>query len=705
MSTSGLIAAKKRIENAVRRYDVPTDTKPNQVDRCENGALLLSLLQSRLNWTNAVFARYKMDPVQQPKRTTSSRKKWPHMRYLGTCDLEIGAHLFEQTIFYEAVRTETWRSIAEKQGLPVPEKKTAQVIPDAELLPVVLESEEQPHHEPKEEDRQMETNQPEEEKLVYLDIVFELREFPNERFVFPKETIVEAIPLSSTEYNMLASFTIPFDSDPAEAFFLPAKEKILKYGQTSQLDCIKQFLQLEPPETREAKARTLKHECYEPVTIQLTNTNQETVQALQGYVDDMEKVRKRMKEKMKLFPQHTYIQFDLPKEDPQSIEMLDLVRKAAFIPDIATGPVQAEKKRNEILNAIKLGKRERDEKFESELPKYKLTNAREDGSHKCAYCSSRTTVMWRIGPDGHGTLCNSCGIQWRRGEILKDAPAISAEEERKLVIERRERERTAETLELEKSEKEVKKYKKIDRPATIFSPESLGPFAARLLQQRSREGRYMFSPIPHTLFQETPLKDKPKKPKTIAPIAIQQPVEAMPPVPVAPSPTHALQPLLTPCELTPRPEDESPAKQEQDTKPPPLSLYNAAGIPLPTLSIDFMGYAMFSHPNCGITLLDSHFSIRLSRDGSDPATIEIEKNDLQNADFEVVIEGEKPSLRDVLKMKVMPQEAKSIHAFDQMIPVSREHPIQIRFLEKLDPSGGAVVKRILQRWLVTLPQQ
>ncbi|OBZ82682.1 hypothetical protein A0J61_09265, partial [Choanephora cucurbitarum] len=471
---------------------------------------------------------------------------------------------------------------------------------------------------------------------------------------------------------------------------------------------------LEPPETREAKARTLKHECYEPVTIQLTNTNQETVKALQGYVDDMEKVRKRMKEKMKLFPQHTYIQFDLPKEDPQSIEMLDLVRKAAFIPDIATGPVQAEKKRNEILNAIKLGKRERDEKFESELPKYKLTNAREDGSHKCAYCSSRTTVMWRIGPDGHGTLCNSCGIQWRRGEILKDAPAISAEEERKLVIERRERERAAETLELEKSEKEVKKYKKIDRPqhTSLFSPESLGPFAARLLQQRSREGRYLFSPIPHTLFQETPPKDKKStKPKAIAPIVIQQqlngPVESMPQVPVAPSPTmptHALHPLLTPCELT---QDESPVtnKQEQDTKPPPLSLYNAAGIPLPTLSIDFMGHSMFSHPNCGITLLDSHFSIRLSRDGSDPATIEIEKNDLQNADFEVVTEGEKPSLRDVLKMKVMPQEAKSIHAFDQMIPVSREHPIQIRFLEKLDPSGGAVVKRILQRWLVTVPQQ
>ena len=143
------------------------------------------------------------------------------MRYLGTCDLEIGAHLFEQTIFYEAIRTETWRSIAEKQGLHVPEKKTTQVMPDAELLPdaspALLESgseeppqNEEEQNEPKEmssieEGRQIETNQSEEEeeeKLVYMDIVFELREFPNERFVFPKETIVEAIPLSSTEYNV-----------------------------------------------------------------------------------------------------------------------------------------------------------------------------------------------------------------------------------------------------------------------------------------------------------------------------------------------------------------------------------------------------------------------------------------------------------------------------------------------------------------------
>jgi hypothetical protein len=32
----------------------------------------------------------------------------------------------------------------------------------------------------------------------------------------------------------------------------------------------------------------------------------------------------------------------------------------------------------------------------------------------CKECKTTTTPTWRHGPDGHKTLCNACGIRWKR---------------------------------------------------------------------------------------------------------------------------------------------------------------------------------------------------------------------------------------------------------------------------------------------------
>jgi hypothetical protein len=37
---------------------------------------------------------------------------------------------------------------------------------------------------------------------------------------------------------------------------------------------------------------------------------------------------------------------------------------------------------------------------------------------KCLYCGSKSTPMWRRGPQGAGTLCNACGVKWKHGKIL-----------------------------------------------------------------------------------------------------------------------------------------------------------------------------------------------------------------------------------------------------------------------------------------------
>lgn len=72
------------------------------------------------------------------------------MKYLGTGHLELGPHLFSNTTFYEATRSTPWSSIAQAH--------------DIELI--------------------------EETCLTFVDIVFELTEIPNERFIFPKEALV-----------------------------------------------------------------------------------------------------------------------------------------------------------------------------------------------------------------------------------------------------------------------------------------------------------------------------------------------------------------------------------------------------------------------------------------------------------------------------------------------------------------------------------
>lgn len=329
---------------------------------------------------------------------------------------------------------------------------------------------------------------------------------------------------------------------------------------------------------------------------------------------------------MQKLPKKSYIKF---KDVEHKSEIEDLIQKASTVPDIITGPIQAEKKRNEVLNAIKLGKRPRDEKLETECKYYKQCkasnsflytlvsknkqmNTKEDTLMKCAYCSTKHTHMWRPGPDGQGTLCNSCGIQWQRGEILKDAPVISKEEELKQTLERKEKEKAAEVLEVEREQKRQKAAQNI--------------------------------PVKRSTFE----------------------------------------------------------RKKTEQAPAPLSLYNAAGIPLPTLSIDFGGGMQFGHPNCGITLLDRYFSVQLRKDGCEQTTINFDKSELINAQFEIVpIEVGTPIPGEVLHMKssIAP---KSIVAFNQTVEARNIH---VRFLEKMDQDGIAVVLRILQRWLVTIPQQ
>lgn len=52
-------------------------------------------------------------------------------------------------------------------------------------------------------------------------------------------------------------------------------------------------------------------------------------------------------------------------------------------------------------------------------------------NRRCAYCGTKTTPMWRRGPDGAGTLCNACGVKWKSGKIFVPPSSSSSSSQRR----------------------------------------------------------------------------------------------------------------------------------------------------------------------------------------------------------------------------------------------------------------------------------
>lgn len=58
--------------------------------------------------------------------------------------------------------------------------------------------------------------------------------------------------------------------------------------------------------------------------------------------------------------------------------------------------------------------------------KHSRSNGTNGSLKKCLYCGSKSTPMWRRGPQGAGTLCNACGVKWKHGKILCGADAAQS---------------------------------------------------------------------------------------------------------------------------------------------------------------------------------------------------------------------------------------------------------------------------------------
>jgi Zn ribbon nucleic-acid-binding protein len=60
-------------------------------------------------------------------------------------------------------------------------------------------------------------------------------------------------------------------------------------------------------------------------------------------------------------------------------------------------------------------------------PHKKPRNRRGLGGHECSMCGTKDTPQWRKGPQGPSTLCNACGLQYRKF-CEKTPPDLSSEQ-------------------------------------------------------------------------------------------------------------------------------------------------------------------------------------------------------------------------------------------------------------------------------------
>ncbi|KAI8336245.1 hypothetical protein BC941DRAFT_514422 [Chlamydoabsidia padenii] len=783
MSSSAISAAKRRTEAALRNYKIPTSSERNEPQDTPK-QVLLSLLQSRLIWSSNVFIKYRSDPLQQPKRNNTIRRRFPMMRELGQATLALGPHLFYDTTFYEAIRQDTWLSLgkaANIKGLDIydhtpstqdnhekpatvdanssqSEDQANKIDTDTQCdIQSTLDSGDGSHdsQQTTQDSNPLPTtsstgetliNQQSLDCLVFKDIVIEFKDQPNERYIFPKDTIIQVMEGST---KAKCSFMLPLDPECADYFFWDANKKIQHFGDQSSIPEIQQAATAATVATQSnSKSKLVSHQ---PANIQILDACPAILDTMRLTIYPPDQVRSKMIKQMEKVPDRLYLDYTISKSEQLAIQ--DLVQRVNTQPDIISGPIAAEKKRNEIGLAIKLGKRPETDQHEAEPPKTKqFIPGKEDLFRKCTYCSTRHTVMWRRGPQGEGTLCNGCGILWLQKKILIDAPVISKQVEwqrnkEKWQIANRKRERE----EWEENRRRLKESQlsalreeqeaahrmemclriKKRRAAALHEPSggpvvdsmasqtysgSLGLVAAQMVHQQHQQEQLLLQQQQQQHHQQQqqlavefnhhhePLgarSDNTTKPPEAA--LTQALTTVALPAAIAPSPPTIIPPALKPKggETPPTLTTTTPSSSA-----PSYHIFNLPQIPLPTLCIEFTD-TMFSHPHCTVSLShQKQFSIHLTKDNNEPITFDIPKQVLATAvKFEIL--GQLDSAgRDILLMSCQPQDIGKgpgvpLEGFGSTLydPSDPSRRLNIRFLEKIDALGGPVVKKILECWL------
>lgn len=261
-------------------------------------------------------------------------------------------------------------------------------------------------------------------QAVRHEVLLEFKETKNDKWLFPKDAILEALSMSEP-YDVIASFYLPQNEETS--------------GSSKQ---------------------------HQPVTMHMTSITQPMLDALKKATNDVTTVFKSMTAKVNKQPNRVYLQYCLPCDYPEDLleaigQKVAKLDGTTIVDNIAPPKEKKRKldkekekdtdieidiedtKDNEINvmdyvePATKKQKSRNGEgskgtsRASGSTPKKAktvpdiapatpvTTSGSSGGNKRCAYCFCKSTPMWRRGPDGAGTLCNACGVKWKQGKILQ----------------------------------------------------------------------------------------------------------------------------------------------------------------------------------------------------------------------------------------------------------------------------------------------
>ncbi|CAO3565832.1 unnamed protein product [Mortierella alpina] len=244
-------------------------------------------------------------------------------------------------------------------------------------------------------------------------IAFEFKENPGCRWLFPHESSLELTPEEGQEPARISA-----------SFYLPTMEEnpagLAGYGSGSAL--------VPGP----GQATTM-------VILQATN---ELWAGLQHAINDPAATYRFMMDKMKNIPPRSYVQYKLPLDFPdEQLQPMGLKK----LPDNKVVPLSSlvpPKRKPETIDQQQGSRSKKSKAGQDDLQQLSGSKSTRRTSSfaevpsapsrpRCSYCSIASTPRWRRGPDGPNSLCNRCGILWKRGKILQDASSAESTYESK----------------------------------------------------------------------------------------------------------------------------------------------------------------------------------------------------------------------------------------------------------------------------------
>ncbi|KAL1922065.1 uncharacterized protein VTP21DRAFT_10707 [Calcarisporiella thermophila] len=758
----------------VQKLDLATEEGSICLDP---NVLLLSLIQSRQQWTSTIFSKYKREPARTFNRAIANKKATSSgVLYLGSASLYVGPHVFPGTKFFEV----TWiEPVTTKNGSNGDIEATHHTNPTASSSsPADLDNSTATNN------NSMFTNGIQLPISHPQSTVKPMVVAPSDIFTALKPTAPAPAVEPAPTPIIVRDIVMEFAENPAEKWLLP-KDMILEVLTTEEpLEILASFC-VSSTNNQLPHGGAKKSTQHQPVTMRISGASYAIWNTLQRASDESNVAQDSIKLKLKQVPNRVYLQYySRSSGSTDEVEVTESDQHYKLSQSIANEYNGIKRKLDTIDLLVSRSKKSRSlnlaSSFRKEIPTKKTTIKKSTprslqtssvgiaGPKRCGYCGTKTTPMWRRGPLGPSTLCNACGVKWKQGKILKDVEIVSGTLQadgdspigRKSSSSGPKRAVKDDGTHTLSGSKFMETPKPGRPPKTPKSPSTkrtksgiLTESVEGVTEEETKEiigngGKHETHPArediataaddasqPKVKGQRRRSSTKERKPRKSltnanmiddnAPQAVRKKIRKssitsayiMPttvsvqensadtiPSP-APQPSHSpntsVQPISSASNVSnsaaaPLPPSlvnaactNSPQKQ-----PSPTGTSLQYPITLPTVSLSFE-QKVFTHPNCQIMLHSDHFKMQLGEPGRERVTVDVAKRNLEAPQFQLM-QQEVSGTELVMKLNI--SQVITLYGRKLINPASDEKHLVCRFREKLLDNQIGVVQKLLERW-------